>query len=229
MGRRFCAWLGLLVVVAAISVAIWERHSRKKAEDDLGLASSRMIDITFEKAASLKVGSISGKVVARSQACRLGGTICSRQITRAPASVDYFVDLANLPVSAYRWNGSAKTMTVDLPPIIRGKPNVDMSQAEVQQGGLWITRSMGAEMNKLAAKRLTDRAAYQAALPSNMARMERHAQDAMQTVVSGPLRSAGLVGVIVVVRLPGEAKPAALSQEVWDMSKPLREVLAELR
>ena len=62
-----------------------------------------------------------------------------------------------------------------------------------------------------------------------MVKAQEAAREAVQVLVEGPLRAAGLDGVQVVVRLPGEARPAGLDRERWDESRPLAEVLNEAR
>lgn len=222
--------IGFVVAIALLLVGFgyWLEHRRaEQAETQLGLDASRMLNATFEKASVLKVGQLSGTVVARSEATSGGGLIRNTQTTRAPATVDYLVDLGAIEPSDYRWNEGARIMTVTLPPVRAGAPNIDLSRAQVRQSGLWISRSAGVAMQTQAAARLRDRAVYQAARPENLQQARENARAAVRRLVAAPLAAAGLGEVQVFVRLPGEERPAGLSKERWDVSRSLEEVLGD--
>ena len=217
--------IGLVAVaLLLIGFGYWQHRRADQAEVQLGLDASRMLNATFEKASVLKVGRLSGTVVARSETTSGGGLIRNTQITRAPATVDYVVDLGAIDPSDYRWNADAKIMTVTLPPVRASAPNIDLSRAQVRQSGLWISRSAGLAMQTQAAVRLRDRAAYQAGREENLGRARENARAAVRRLVAAPLAAAGLGEVQVFVRLPGEDRPAGLSKERWDVSKSLQEI-----
>ena len=213
------------IVLLLIGFGYWQQHRRaEQAEMQLGLDASRMLNATFEKASILKVGQLSGTVVARSEATSGGGLIRNTQTTRAPATVDYLVDLGAIEPSDFRWNEDAKVMTVTLPAIRVGAPNIDLSRAQVRQSGLWVSRSAGVAMQTQAAVRLRDRAGYHAGRPENLNKARENARAAVRRLVAAPLAAAGLDEVQVFVRLPGEERPAGLSKERWDVSKSLQEI-----
>ena len=65
MARHRYLILLVVLVLAVIAGAFWWQHRRaERAEAQLGLDASRMIDAAFEKASVLRVGRLSGTVVA---------------------------------------------------------------------------------------------------------------------------------------------------------------------
>jgi hypothetical protein len=225
--RRLIALL--LVAVAVLAGALWWQARRTdEAKRALGLESARMVDAVFARTSELKVSTLSGSVVARSEAAS-GGLVPVSQTTRAPASVDYFVDLRAVRPGSYRWNEQARTLSVDVPDVVAARPNIDMARAEVRQQGMFISRAAGRAMQQQAAARLNARAEAEAARPENMARAREAARDAVARLFREPLRAAGLGQVRVLIRFPGERRPDGLSAEQWDRSRSLQEVLGDAR
>jgi hypothetical protein len=199
------------------------------AERDAGLAAARTLTEVFERSRALEVARLSGVAAARSEADGCMGLCTPTQSTRAPYEVLYTVDLKGLTPAAYRWNAEQLVMTVRIPEVMPGKPNVDMSRAQIKQSGAWISRKAGVELQRKAAGYLRTATDAAAKKPDHMASAQASARDAVQALVAAPLRAAGLTDVRVVVQLPGEARPAALDREQWDESRPLAEVLQDRR
>lgn len=226
--------IGLFALVLVIAgIAIWRERGRAdeaiehadKVERRLGLDAARVLTQTFEGAGALKVSELSGRVLARSDG--KSGPFRNSQRTRAPYSVNYFVDMRGLRASDYRWNEEARIMVVDLPEIMVERPNLDMTRAEVEQDGFWVSRRSGIAMQKQAAQRLASAVDKTANSPENVAKAREFARKAVGNVVLAPLGAAGLNGVRVIVRLPGEAKPAGVTDEQWNVTRSLQEVLAD--
>lgn len=223
--------IGLLVLVAAVVTALLMQsqsnveqadREKDKAEFDAGLASARVISEQFEKVADLRVAELRGTVVSRA---RYEGTIFnSIQMTKAPFTVGYFVDLRRLPVSAYRWDDDTKTMRVRIPSITIDRPNIDMTKAEVKQEGVWISAEAGRELQKQAAVRLQIAAVDASRKPEYLQQARASARSSLEALVRAPLAAARLTNVKVDVFFPEEEK-----SERWDVSTPLAEVLAGQR
>lgn len=219
----------VLVVVAVIVGAFWWQARRaERAEMEAGLAASRTLSAVFERTAALQVARLSGEAVTRVDGTSGYGMFANIQVTRAPYSVDYLVDLRRLTPTDYRWNAKARTMIVTIPAVTVGKPNIDLAQARTTQGGVFISRASGLAMQQRVAGNLALAAGRKAEAAENIAAAQTSARAAVQALVSAPLTAAGIGGVDVVVRLPGEDKPAGLDRERWDMSRPIAEVLREL-
>lgn len=226
MARR----LTLLLIVAAIVAAFWwQRRRADRAEMEAGLAASRTLSAVFERTSALQVARLSGEAVTRVDGSSGYGMFANVQTTRAPYTVDYLVDLRRLGPDAYRWNAGDRVMVVTVPAITIGKPNIDLAQARTTQAGLFISRAAGIAMQRRVAGTLALAAARTAATPENLDKARSASRAAIAALVAAPLTAEGITDVRVVVRLPGEDQPAGLDRERWDASRPISEVLAEVR
>lgn len=224
--------IGVLVVLALVAAGLfaWVQHRQKeRAEEQLGIDSARVLTAAFERTNALQVGKLSGEVLARSEEQGCLGLCEVEQRTRAPYSVIYMVDLSKLREENLRWNAEERVMIVDAPAVVVGEPNVDLARAQVSQSGVWISRRSGQALQRRAAVTLGGAARQKANDPANVAKAQAAAREAIAANLGLSLRAAGLGDVRLVVRLPGEAKPANLKDEQWDMSRPISEVLAELQ
>jgi len=218
-----------LLLVALLAFGGWfafrERQAQREAKS-VGIEVSRTLTARFTGMSALKVGTVNGTVMASSDSTALFGTLPVVQRTRAPYSVDYFVDLSNLPVGAYRWNERARTMSIELPDVTAAAPNIDMARSTVDQRGLYIPRAAGIAMQREAAERATSAARKTAQDPRFMSQARANARRAVTRLVEQPLRAAGLGDVRVAVRFKGDPTPAAQERQMWDESTPLSEILA---
>ncbi|WP_425229387.1 hypothetical protein [Sphingomonas sp.] len=221
--------LTLIALLALLLAAAFWRQQRRadRAEWDAGLAASRTLSATFERTGVLEVARLSGEAVTRVDGRSGFGVFGNVQVTRAPYSVGYQVDLRRLTRAGYRWNSRARVMTVTIPDVVVGTPAVDLAQARTAQAGLYISRQSGVAMQQRVAANLAAAAGATAAAPENVGRAQAAARKAVARLVAAPLDAAGLTGVRVVVRLPGEVRPAGLDRRQWDMSRPIAEVLNE--
>lgn len=221
-----------LLVVVALALAGFmylQDQRRRDAEENTGVLSSRVLSAVFATRSELKVASLSGEVYAVARGCSLRCWVPNGQETRAPYSVDYFIDVKGLPPSAFRWNDKDRIMTVDIPDPVVARPNIDMSRARTKQSGAWVSREAGIAMQQRAANYLVNGAAAKARAPENVEKARDAARRAFGKLMEAPLKAAGLSDVRVAVRLPGDAKPVGLSDEQWDVSRSIAEVLAEAR
>lgn len=223
MGRRLTAVVAVLVLVLG-GYALWQKRAAARAEEQLGLAAARTLSATFERASDLRVARLTGEVLAASEGTS-GYVFANRQRTRAPYAVEYYVDLGTVGPSAYRWNRRDRIMTVDLPEVTVGRPAVDMGAARVTQDGLYVSRAAGIAMQRDAAGRLSAAAGAKARNPENLLRARAAARAAVERLVAAPLAAAGQGRVRVAVRFPDERRPPNLSDDQWDVTRSLQEVL----
>ncbi|MBB5715860.1 DUF4230 domain-containing protein [Sphingomonas aerophila] len=224
MARWGAAVLALVLLIGAF--AYWkvsdEQAKREKAELELGLAASKMINVSFQQKSDLVVETLSGDVVAKSD-CQ--GTIFHpEQTTKAPVTVDYSVPLRKIGASAYSWSNSQRRLTITIPDVRIGSPNVDISRQVVRQRGSYISRECGLVLARKAAKALAARATSTAEKEENMERARSSAREAITRLANGVLNGAGMSNVRVAVLLAGET-PKAVQGERWDETRPLLEVL----
>lgn len=226
--RVGCVAVAVAIVAAVLLMLHLRRQEERatRAEAQLGLESARVLEAAFERTSALQVARLRGRVIAKSEATSGGGLFANEQKTRAPFTALYTLDLRRLEPSDYRWNADARTMTVDIPEVTVGAPNIDMTQAQVEQSGVYISRRAGQQMQQQAAARLQARAQEEARKPENVVKAREAARAAMAAFVRAPLAAANRGDVRVVVRLPGEARPPALSQDEWDVSRSIEEVYA---
>jgi hypothetical protein len=230
MAMRRLIGFGLVLLLVAAGLFAWSQHRQKeRAEEQLGLESARVLTAAFDRTNALQVGRLSGEVLARSEEKGCLGLCQVEQTTRAPYSVVYTVNLSKLREENLRWNADERVMIVDAPSVDVGEANVDDARARTSQSGVWISRRSGQALQRSAALRLGAAARQKANDPANVAKAQAAAREAIATNLRLALGAAGMGDVEVVVRLPGEARPADLPREQWDMSRPISEVLAELR
>lgn len=216
--------MALLVAGYAFYQAKEEKKKRKEAEISIALASSRMINMSFQRESELTVSRLSGDVVTH-QECN--GTVFNpEQRTKAPATVEYKVSLKSIGQGAYGWNAKFQRLSITIPPVIVGQPNVDFAKQIVRQNGIFVSRECGLILQRKSAKALVAVAYSEASKPENMDKAREAARAAVQDLASGVLRGAGMSQVQVVVVLPGEASRLP-NGERWDETRPLAEVLAQ--
>jgi hypothetical protein len=224
----------LLAVVAALAiyagVEAYRRHQaerdRQRAELESGLRASAVIAETFARESSLRVATLSGRVLSTGD-CTSGNLFGNTQRTVAPFAVAYSVDLRGIDRSSLRWNARDRVMFVDVPGVLVEPPNVDAARARSTQTGVFISRACGVAMQQQVAGRLAAAAEQRARRPDHLAEARESARVAVARLVSAPLAAAGLGNVTVRVRLATDARPRDDRQ--WDVSRSIDEVLHDPR
>ncbi len=206
---------GFAVLVAAW---LWTRNPvRLPPEGPRAADVSRIISAHFATANALKVATLSGDVQTLAHDDRLGGLLHSRQATRFPYAVDYFVDLSRVSPADYHWDAASRTMTVRVGDVRVAAPNIDASRSESDRSGLFITRAAFDAMSREVAMRAIAVAADEANKPENLNAARNSAQVKVAALASAPLIAAGFGGVKVRVSFPWE--PDAGRAVKWDESR----------
>ena len=219
--------IAALVAVALLALA-WGWHAQRErdaAQLQLGLDSARVISESFAATNRLKVGEVSGKLIARSQDPGLIDLLDSSQTMVAPWSVDYFIDLSQIGPSDFSWNAEARTLLVEIPEPIVGRPNIDIAGAQVSQSGLYISRRAGMRLQRKTADALSARAAQSASSVENLKRVRTSAVKAVRANVKAPLNAAGMDDVTVDIRFRSQRNT---NDDVWDYTTPIDQVAETL-
>ena len=226
MSRNRIFGIVTVAVLIAIGWFLVERHRAEQEARSVGIEVSRTITASFVGMNALKVGTVSGDVLASSNTTTFFGIMPVVQRSKAPYSVDYFVDLSKLSVANYRWNARTRMMSIDVPDVTIAAPNIDGAKAAIIQQGVYISRGAGIALQQQAAERATAAASRTARDPKYLAQARANARAAIAQLTIAPLKAAGLTDVRVAVRFPVDPKPAAVAQEIWDESTPVAEILA---
>lgn len=212
----------LLIVIAGLAGAFyWQVRRTQAAEEQAGLHASQVLAAIFTQAQDLRVATLRGTVKARSS---YDGTVFDpEQITVAPYRASYFIDLAQVDRSSYRWDAERRTMEVRIPDVTVDRPAIDYAEARVRQNGVWISRRAGQAMQRQAATRMTGAVAAEARSDKRMAEARAAAVVAVQKLIRPPLAAAGFADITVTVLYPWQTGGL---REDWDRSRSLEDVYA---
>ena len=214
-----------LVAIAAIGWGIEQRNQREQAQMQLGVDSTRLLSTEFARANQLKVASITGHLVTRAQDRGTFRLLDTSQTVKAPYAVDYFVDLSRVTPRDFSWSAEKKTLLVEIPDVVVGKPNIDEGASTVRQSGLYVSRNAAVRMQQTASRSLAAGADKAAQRPENLQKAREAAREAVERNALAPLRAAGINDVTVVVRFGFER---SASDDVWDYTIPYEQVAERL-
>jgi len=164
--------------------------------------------------------------VVTSEQQKLGGLVSSERTLILPGDVRYELDLSKLQPGDVTWDGSSKTLKVELPEIEVAGPDVDINQVKEYGGGGMLSALTNANQQLDQANRgraVSDlRKQATAAVPMRLARQSARA--AVERSFAMPLLAAGFKDVKVVARFPtdGTDEPSYI-----DLSTPYNEAIAE--
>jgi hypothetical protein len=214
--------VALLAALAALLLGyqLYREHGRREAaEMQLGLDATRVLSAVFTRTQDLRVATLSGTAVARSDSAGL--LFHPVQVTKAPYTVSYALKLGAIGRDRYRWSPDRRMLTVEIPDVTVEPSNIDMARAQVLQRGVWISRRAGVEMERQAAQRLAGKADDLARSDQWMAQARAAARAAFIATVRVPLAAADLGSVTVEARFPWESAAAG---EPMDRSRSLKQV-----
>ena len=216
--------IAFAIIVATIASYRWWDDHHVVATDDNGLAVARVVAATLHTSADLRVSRLTGTVQATGATSRLWGWLTSSRVVKAPFEVDYFVNVRRLDPGDFRYDADRRTLTVEVPDVRPGKPNIDHARVTLDQtSGVYVSRDAMTDLQRRVASTAATAVAERAADPENMTKARENARTAIARLFGGALSAAGLP-VRVDVRFAGE--PGAGNNEQWDMSRSLQEVLA---
>jgi hypothetical protein len=196
-------WLLFIVTLAIAACLAWVAFGPEDNGDPLATSL-----IAFEKQNKLTVFSAELSPVVASEDSRLFGAFKSKQVAVIPARIDYTLDLSQMDANRLRWDETANTLDVQLPPLRVGKPNLDEGRAQYLREGIWISRDAQDELTRANTRLAEQQAVEQAANPVLMSLARSAAKDAIRQNLAIPLEVAGFGEVKVNVRFDGEALPA---------------------
>ena len=196
-------WLLFVVALALAAWLGWRAFGPKEAGDPLATSL-----IAFEKQNRLTVFSAQLAPVVSNDDARLFGLVRSKQVAVIPARVDYTLDLSRIGRDRLAWSEEGKVLSVTLPPITVGRPNLDEARAQYLREGVWITREAQDKLTRDNTRLAERLAVEQAGNPVLLDMAKAAARSAVRQNLAIPLEVAGFGKVTVTVRFDGEQIPA---------------------
>jgi hypothetical protein len=164
--------------------------------------------------------------VVTSEQQRLGGLVSSERTLILPGDVRYELDLAKLQPKDVSWDGSTKTLHVQLPEIEIAGPDVDINSVREYGGGgvLSALTDSNQQLDQANRARAVEDLRKQAmsAVPMQLAHQAGRA--AVERSFAMPLAAAGFKDVKVVARFPTEGSD---EPSYMDLSTPYEEAIKE--
>ncbi len=195
-------WLLFILMLGVAAWLAWRTFGPEDHGDPLATSL-----VAFEKQNKLTVFSAQLSPVVASEDSRLFGALRSRQVAVIPARVDYTLDLSTMDRSRMSWNEANDTLSVQLPALTVGRPNLDEARAQYLREGLWITRDAQDQLTRANTRLAEQQAVEQAANPVLLNLARTAAKEAIRQNLAIPLEVAGFGNVTVNVRFDGEAAP----------------------
>jgi hypothetical protein len=233
--RARLAWLAAAVAAVLILFAGGAAYRRYLTQytvtrDNQGDAVARVVAVAFEGRSVLEVARISGTLQTTAQDTRGFGLLSSDYVMKAPFSVEYSVDVSRLSRRDVRWDAASRTLTLDVPEVTTGQPNIDEAHATlVATRGLFVTRGAGETLSRKASVKADALARGEAAKPQFVGAARENARRDLAHLLAVPLAAAGVGGASVRVRFPDEVGTAPAAGEAMDRSRSLAQVFGERR
>ena len=195
-------WLAFAAALALAGWLGWKAYGPEEPGDPLATSL-----VALEKQNRLTVFSAQLSPVVAADDERLLGMLKSRQIAVIPARIDYAVDFSKLERERLAWDEAAQRLTITLPPVEPGRPNLDEARAQYLREGVWITTAAQAQLTRANTRLAERQAAEQARSPVLLGLARDAARNAVRQNLTIPLRIAGYDRVSVEVRFDGEPTP----------------------
>jgi hypothetical protein len=192
-------WVLFVVALAAAAWLAWRAFGPEEVGDPLATSL-----VAFEKQNKLTVFSAQLAPVVSSDDSRLFGLVRAKQVAVIPARVDYTLDLSQVGKERLGWDEAGKILSVTLPPLTVGRPNLDEARAQYLREGVWIGREAQDKLTRDNTKLAERLAMEQAANPVLLDLARGAARSAVTQNLAIPLQVAGYSKVKVVVRFDGE-------------------------
>jgi len=144
---------------------------------------------------------------------------------KAPFTVNYFVNLAQLRPNDFKYDEGGRTLFVTAPNVRAEKPDIDETRISLDRtDGPFVTRGAMIVLQRMASETADHAASDAANKPENMAKARENARKALTALFAGSLRAARIEAT-VVVRFRDEQPKGG---EQMDRSRSLQEVLGNL-
>lgn len=226
--------LKALVILLLIAGTAWFLHDAKRDRDEAtkrateaelqaGIDGARIVNQRFSTAAALQVYEMAANAVG--QATFKGTFFTSTQVSKAPFTVAYTVDLQKLDGGAYHWDTNSKTLIIDIPDVAVGKPNIDWTKVVTRQTGRYISREAGLSLGRQVATSMTVKADSEAQKRENLNKARESARVEISKFARNALVTGGVIDAKVAVSFPWEPKTSPSLP--WDRSRSIREVVGE--
>ena len=196
-------WMIVIGLIALSAWLAWKAFGPTELDGD-PIATTL---VAFEEQNRLTVFSAQLSPVVASEDSRLFGALKSRQVAVIPARVDYSIDLSRIEAKRLNWNPDSETLTVQLPPVRVGVPNLDEARAQYLREGVWITREAQDKLTRANTRMAEQQAMEQAGNPVLMKLAKEAGRTAVRQNLAIPLHVAGFGDVKVNVRFDGEPMP----------------------
>ena len=207
-----------LALVVALIFGVRTCTEKYTVSVDNGAALGKVVTERFAQSGQLKVATLSGTVQGVGSDVRFLGMLRSDRVMKAPYTVDYFVDLTKVARGDMVWEPKTKTLTVALPPIVWGRPDIQEDQMTlVRDTGLIVTRGAMQELQRQASGSAQRAAAGAAGQPKYIAQARDSARTRVSALLTDAIAVSGERAVVVRVLFRDEIP----NDEVWDMSKPI--------
>lgn len=197
-----------MIVIGLIALSAWLGWKAFGPDETAGDPIATSL-VAFEEQNRLTVFSAQLSPVVANEDSRLFGALKSRQVAVIPAAVDYSIDLSRIEARRLAWDADAQTLTVQLPPVRVGTPNLDEARAQYLREGVWITRDAQSDLTRANTRLAQQQAMEQAANPVLMKLAKEAGRTAVQQNLAIPLHVAGFGNVKVTVFYDGEARAPA--------------------
>ncbi|MHA6334611.1 DUF4230 domain-containing protein [Qipengyuania sp. CAU 1752] len=192
-------WLMVIGLLAAVFWLGWKAFGPSDMGDPLATSL-----VAFEEQNTLNVFSAEFAPVVASDDSRFFGAIKTRQVAVIPTRVTYSVELGAVDRSRLSWDEEGETLSVQLPQITVGKPNLDEARAQYLREGIWISREAQDKLTRDNTQLAEREARKQATNPVLMKLARDAARQAITQNLAIPLKVAGFGDVEIVVRFDGE-------------------------
>jgi hypothetical protein len=200
--------------------------AREEERLESGIAASRVVEFAFNEQSKFVVAQANGTVSATSEDRGRFGWLRSNQRMIAPFTSSYTVDLAGVDAADMRWEEQSKTLFVELPGVTVEPVNVDEARKQTSRRGIWVTERASAELEQRGSATAQAVAQKKASEAEYLRQAEDSARARLGGFLKAPLQAAGLRNVRVVIRFPADGRR---SDERWDRSRPMEEVLEQQR
>ena len=191
-----------LLAIALFALTVWLAW-KAFGPEDLGDPLDTSL-VALEKQDKLTVFSAQLSPVVASEDSRLFGVLKSRQVAVIPARVDYTLDLSKMDKSRLAWDEATHTMSVQLPALTVGRPNLDEGRAQYLREGVLITNNAQATLTRKNTRLAEQQAVQQAANPVLTDLARSAAREAIAQNLAIPLQVAGYGDVTVEVHFDGD-------------------------